>query len=489
MQSTNDFPAEAASAEEAPGIVPGGIRQWGGDTLKSAILFLVAPASLMIVTGLLGIRLPTWVLYGVAGIMGLAMVTRSFRDPEWLVAAFIVYMPLSRMFVASIGPGINATNMMILFLLVALRVRATREDRPMFRPMANSTLVGTFGAYTALSGITVIFTIGLSYLLEDELGEYLAWIDQFIVFFVILNLIRDGAMARRVIIYMMLGTLVAVAFGVQEMFDKMDLSSIEKSRVLGPQNQPNDFGGFLVYSVGPFLAIFLTELRQLRTWVLAPYFVLLGRLLVATFSRGAYLGLAFAGLMAGYIRGKAFLLVWLVAGVLLLIAMPQLIPESLVARMDQTEVSAGQKEELDTSSRTRLVLWNAAIKMSLESPVFGKGFKAFQKLKTWYTEEDVPESDNHNMYLWVSSQMGIPAVVMLLLILARMYFLGARLYRRHPEAFARAIGLGGVATAAGAALVNMFGSRMVSIDVDGYIWVYLAVMAHLRAEAEKAGAW
>ena len=64
-----------------------------------------------------------------------------------------------------------------------------------------------------------------------------------------MGLIRDGAMARRMVIYMLIGLLGVLAMGVMEMLDKMGLSSIEKSRVGGPQLQPNDYGAFLVYSI------------------------------------------------------------------------------------------------------------------------------------------------------------------------------------------------------------------------------------------------
>jgi hypothetical protein len=78
--------------------------------------------------------------------------------------------------------------------------------------------------------------------------------------------------------------------------------------------------------------------------------------------------------------------------------------------------------------------------------------------------------------------MGIPALLVFLFLLYRMYALGARLYRQSVDRPARIIGLGGAAMVAGVAGVNMFGSRMVGIDVNGYFWVYLAVLAHLWVE-------
>ena len=152
--------------------------------------------------------------------------------------------------------------------------------------------------------------------------------------------------------------------------------------------------------------------------------------------------------------------------------------------MAQTSTQSSGEEKMDKSAESRLILWNAALKMTTESPVFGWGFKSFYKLKGQYTETQVDESDNHNMYLYLGSQMGIPAVLLFALILWRMYRLGVRVYRESHERFARVIGLSAAALAAGTLLVNMFGSRMVDICVTVYFWITLAVVARLSMEID-----
>jgi putative inorganic carbon (hco3(-)) transporter len=285
-----------------------------------------------------------------------------------------------------------------------------------------------------------------------------------------------------VVLYLMLGAVLGVALGTQEWLDKRWLDSIEKARLLGPQLQPNDFAAFLVYGAAPFLGLFLTQLGRIRAWVLVPYFLLLARILLATFSRGGFIGIAVAGVVAALARGRAFLLAGALLGAGLLVAMPQLVPESLSARVSTT--TSTTDDQLDTSSQTRLVLWKAAVAMSLESPLLGKGFKSFPRLKARYTEVEVPESDNHNMFLYISSQMGIPALLLFLWLLFRTYRLGVRVYRSEGDAFRRAIGMGGAALVGGVLGVNMFGSRMVDLAIDAYFWIYLAALAHLWLEIE-----
>jgi len=463
-------------------------QAWAGSALRSTLLFLAAPAALAVAIEALDLRLPSAVLYAIAVVLGLVLFVRSLFDPEWLLAAAILYIPLNKVYAILILPGINATNLLTFMLLFCWLIRAMAEGQPLFRPLPNSKLVGIFATLTTFSGVTAILSFGRVFLLETQIGEFLAWISQFILFFAFLNLIRDGNMARRMVVYMMLGMLVVMLLGAREWLDKQGLDSIEKSRVFGPQKQPNDFGAFLVYASAPFVALFVMFMTKIRAWALLPFFALLAKLLLVTFSRAAYIGMALLGLAAGYLRGKLFLVGWGMAAAGMLVAMPELIPDSLVDRMSQTAEPTGTYGEMDTSSENRIVLWQAALEMTFESPILGKGFKAFPALKSQYTSVRVRETDNHNMFLYISSQMGIPALVLFLVILYRMYRLGSDLCRKGKEPFMRAIGMGAAAMVPGILVVNMFGSRVVSIDCVGYVWIYLAVLAHLWIEHESHAA-
>jgi len=478
-----DSPPEAENMRATHAAADAFSVQWAGPDLRSTLRFVMVLSVFLL--AVIKVQLPGWILYGVAIVLSITLLLRSWSNPEWLLASVIVYLPFNRILVAPFAPGINATNAFLLMLLFSWIVIATRNDRPMFAAMPNAKLVGFWAVLTSFSAVTVIFMLGLSYLVEDQLTEFKDWIDQFIIFFAFLNLIRDGKMARRLVVYMMLGALLILVLGILEMFDKQGLDSIDKSRVFGPQLQPNDFGAFLVYASAPFIALFMNHLYRLRGWFLLPILLAMAKVLLATFSRGAYIGMAVAGVAAGYLRGKIFFISSALLALVLIMLMPQLIPESLVERMSQTVVTGGSSQQLDASSQARVVLWDAAIDMTLESPVFGKGFKAFPALKDHYTAYWVKERDNHNMYLYISSQMGIPALLVFLLILYRMFRQGGLIYRSALDSFARTIGMGGATMVAGLLAVNMFGTRMSSINVNGYFWIYLAVMAHLLVELEK----
>ena len=460
---------------------------WADKKLKSTLLFLAFPAIFIAIVMLTGVKAPGWVLYGFAIIMGVVLFIHTLRDQEWVQATFVLYMPLTKLIVIPIAPGVNGTNILVLLLIFSLMNCSRREERPLFKKYPYSRLIKWWWILSCFSAITLIMSDGgLSYLIEDVAEEYKGWIDQLLVFILFLNLIRDGAMARRMVIYMMLGTMVVLALGIQEWLSKSGLATIEKSRLFGPQKQPNDFGAFLVYNISPFIGISILYMTKLRIWALMPMFAIYAKILLATFSRGAYVGMGVAAVMAGYVRGKTFLSFMALMAIIILVNFPELVPKSLQDRFAHTSSnSIKSQQRMDSSSQTRLILWDAATDMTLESPLLGKGFKAFPRIKSEYTKQHVEESDPHNMYFFISSQMGIPALILFLLILYRKYTMSANIARNHQDHFARAIGIGGVAMVGGIAAVNIFGSRMVNIEVCGYFWIYLAIIMHITTEFEK----
>jgi putative inorganic carbon (hco3(-)) transporter len=450
--------------------------------LRSTFWFLMAPASCLLLPWLLDIDLPPLMLYLIAGLAGAVMAARAVANPDWLLAVFIFYIPFNRIYVAPIGAGINATNILLVLLMFAWVARTIREGRPLFAGLPFSLLVGLWALLSISSVFTAMFTFNAGFITEDRLEAVKGWCDQFIVFFAILNLIRDGAMAKRVVVYMMIGTLIVVLFGYSEWQEKRFYESIERARLVGPQMQPNDFGAFLVYGVCMPLAVLVANLFRWQAWItIAPALYVLTRMLLATFSRGAVIG---AGMVIAAVllaRGRVLFGAVALAGMFLLNAAPQLLPDSMVDRMAQTS-NEHDESQLDNSSETRLILWKAAIAITMNNPIFGTGFGTFKVLKGQYTEVDVPESDNHNMFLYISSQMGIPALLVFLLIFVYTAFLGMRLHAKAQDGFTRTIGLGAVSVSAAVFGINMFGSRMVDLNVMAYVWITIAALSHLWAE-------
>jgi O-antigen ligase len=183
-----------------------------------------------------------------------------------------------------------------------------------------------------------------------------------------------------------------------------------------------------------------------------------------------------------------FLFISIILLVALVIAFPQVLPKSIMDRLGHTFKGSdpGTTEpKVDKSACTRLILWAAAGEMIKESPILGKGFKMFQVLAHDYAAEPIHESDTHNMFFWIATQLGLPALIVFLLIFWRGFWLAFHIGRNHKDDFGRVIGVGIGASIVGMLFICMFGSRMTSSVVNAYIWVYLAILAHIANDMPK----
>lgn len=447
--------------------------------------FLMIPGLIVIGITITGGHWPKGILYLLALVMGCYVFASIFRGAELALAVLLLYLPFSPVYVIPLGPGVNGTNALIGLGILATIMQAREKRVSLFNFKRGSPLVFFYAGLTIASGFTMLVQNGgKDYLLGSEIHTYKGWIEQFIVYFIALSAIRTHGMARRVFFYMCIGSVLIVIYTVPEMLSKQGLSSIEKSRIAGPLLQSNEFGGFVAYTLLFTAGLFLAYFGRIKAFLMAPYFLIALKVLISTFSRGAYLALAVGGMIAGFLRGKRFIAVWAALGISFFVVFPQFLPQSIVDRLGHSvqqsdATAAGTK--LDKSSEHRLVLWEAAVTMTKENPVLGTGFKGFARYKHLYTEHDVREKDPHNYYLYVASQMGLPALLLFLIILAQAFFNGCRLSKVKGDVYVRAMGMAGAGSVTAYAAVCMFGSRAVSPEFTCYFWVMLACMQVLSS--------
>jgi len=284
-----------------------GWPDWDG--LKPIVSFLVFPAIFAMLIVATGGGWPKAVLYPVAAVFAVYVGLSAFTGVELVLACLLLYLPFSTSYVIPIAPGVNGTNMLLLLGLFASFMSAGANRQTLLPWPPGTGLVVAYGFLSGISGFTIMaLPGGLEYLLYHELLSYKAWLDQFLFYYIAMCAVRDIDTAKRVVLYMCIGAILMVLYAVPEMLEKMGRSSIEKSRIEGPQKQSNNFGGFVAYTVLPIAALFLTYIKDYRAWVITPYFFIAAKVLISTFSRGAYLAMATGALLATYYKGKGFLI-------------------------------------------------------------------------------------------------------------------------------------------------------------------------------------
>jgi len=117
---------ENRSSEEHDAVKPARVSP----ELSSTLRFLAAPVGFYLLILIFHLNQIPFVLAGFATIFGIVLFARALRDPEPLLAVVILYMPLSKQFVASYAPGLNGTNALLLMLIISWAANASRDGRP-----------------------------------------------------------------------------------------------------------------------------------------------------------------------------------------------------------------------------------------------------------------------------------------------------------------------------------------------------------------------
>lgn len=469
-------------AKTSPSAADAAALQWAGEPLWSTIRLMVLPALFAMSLLSFGLKPGGLVLYGFAALFITLVLLRLRHGPEALLATAVLYLPLHKEYVASLAPGINGPNGLEILILLVWIGSAIRNRRPMFVSRPFTRVVTVWALFSLLSILVGIVHEGISEFYWNHSETLRTWVDQFVIFFAFTNLIQDKHTARRILVYMMISAVVVFLFGFHEWFGKRLAATIEKSRLLGPVQQPNEFGALVVYSIAPFLACAAYYFPRPKSWLLLPVFAVFLRVLLGIFSRGAYLAFGFEVLAASFVRSRKLFVLVALGLISIYWYAPDLIPHSLQARVAQTYEDRTMGGKYDKSAEQRLVMWEAAQDMIERHPLVGEGFDSFHLRYRQYVSRSVNVSDTHNMYFYVATQMGLPALICLLSIVLLTLKRGWRMFRKATLDIDRIIGLGAAIMSIGLLVVNMFGSHMVDTAVDGFFWVYLAMMGILLAD-------
>jgi putative inorganic carbon (hco3(-)) transporter len=185
----------------------------------------------------------------------------------------------------------------------------------------------------------------------------------------------------------------------------------------------NDFAAYLLmsapFTLFPFLSPAWAGFRRIIT--LQFPFLLLG--VTFTGSRGGFLAMvAMLATLFVHIRRKVLFVTLILVGGLL--AAPL-----LTDRFEQ-RITTIRNYKQDEAAMARINLWKAALRMIAESPAVGVGIGNFRWEAPKYNIDIREPQVAHNTYLQIATEMGVPALMVWLLILAVTYLEMIRVRRR-----------------------------------------------------------
>jgi O-antigen ligase len=413
-----------------------------------------------------------------------ALAASAAARPLWFLLLAIAYLPFSKVYPLSLG-GITGANMSNLILLLAPLAWAQARGRSRTR-LRVGMLEWLVLLYVVVGSFSVLPALGRGGGFGELLQTYRGWLVPFLYFFIARGLVKDR---RGLAAALQLLAVVAILVGGLTWIEGLSRSgrgSIEASRVSGLMQQANQMGAFLVYYGTVLLALGLRSRGVARRLLYLSGFLIAARASLFTFSRAAYLALATGSATVVLLHNPLLLAAGAGGGAMAVVARPSLIPSSIRARWAETNEGVGLEGEtttLDKSSAYRLILWKAAFRMIREHPLTGIGLGQFSSSVGRYTEVTLSKedpNDAHNAFILIAAEMGLPALFVVLVLLAVSVLTAIRLYLRRRPAIDRTVALAFVGCSAALLVSCMLGSRFQDESLISYFWVLAALVAVAR---------
>jgi putative inorganic carbon (hco3(-)) transporter len=351
-------------------------------------------------------------LYAVGAVLALALAW-LIAQRLWLAVSLLVASSYFEGYLA-VGLGfLTASKLIGVLAMFAWFLAWSRGRQP----------ITTVGLFWPVAGLAAWILLSLAMAYDQPAAVLFA--SRYLMFFVMVFLIQtvDGQLSRatQLAAVAVASAAVAALIGLWNFFGGAE-------RATGPLEDPNDFGFLLAVTVPLAMHQFQIASRPARRCAaaLALASILAGTL--ATFSRGAIIGLAVAGafsLLTRRLRTR-WALLFLATALLIAGTANLLQPEIIDSALTRKEHVA------QTNVNVRLIAWGIALDEFGSSPLLGVGPGNFEKRYIEFglpTDEDGPVT-THNAYLNVLAELGLPGLVLLLGYLAISW---GMLRRRIPD--------------------------------------------------------
>ena len=247
------------------------------------------------------------------------------------------------------------------------------------------------------------------------------------IFLAAMTSVRGMGMLRGLAFFEVLAAIPVATLGLLQHFrpELLPAANSYPGRALGPFGQPNRMGGYLIAVIPVVLSLaFIAQDRALKAGLLLVSFGLVF-CLAATYSRGAWLGLA-AGLLilaAAFWRWPELLPRPAMLGLAFAcVALPfALLFPNVISRVQSRPSSEPAwnlpiDPEREGSGAMRRAIWSGALRAVMSRPVLGWGIGAFRQaydvskdatMKRLEAEGGRTADQAHNHYLGILAERGV----------------------------------------------------------------------------------
>ncbi|HTL48443.1 MAG TPA: O-antigen ligase family protein [Verrucomicrobiae bacterium] len=416
------------------------------------------------------------------------------RRPDIFLSCVIAYVPFSKILrgeeeLSQFTILFNAALVAAAGLLYVLTRSSGEEpgepESFSLKPQAR-TLVMALLVFLAFQLVSILHHLpyGPDYLRQAFVHWVGGWGTPALLFLILCFAVRDTRDFKTLAMAAAAGAFAAALLGLHEYFDIGNVGDFDRGRVLSIAQEPNMSASFFCFAVFLFAAFILQHWRKPAYWAwLIPIGIAL-RVITVTYSRGAYLALAAGCAAVAFFRSRILFLVMAGAAIFVLLN-PSLLPETVRSRFQMTFEHHGAADvTLDRSSEDRIHVWRGALRVIQAYPWEGAGYDLFETRVIPFWAGTV-RFNGHNLFLMVTAELGVPALLVFLFLLSR--FLGAGMRAlSSPDPFARTVALGFVSGAVAFVAANMFSASFAWQEVSVYFWLGAGLVTRLQGDSAPA---
>lgn len=343
----------------------------------------------------------------VGGVILAVLVGIIFTRPEYGLAAFLIVRPM----VDSIGEyrisvgnaSINVAGVLSLLAIgwsiwILVRRRAKLWEFELFRSILLFVLLS-------------VASLAYSWSPGDTSTEIVRLLSFFLLYLVARATVTDWPAFRRISIAFAASMAIPAIVGFGQVLTGTGLTFADSAnRAYGTFGHPNVLAFYLVLGISFVILAWPTLNTRLKSrW---PITIILGLLLILTFTRGAWGGLLLSLGVMGLVRFRRMLMGGLVALVVVIAILPTInIVTTDVFGVDLRTVPGAReiiaRQANQSSYQWRLDVWTEMSRRFQERPIFGFGLGAFPAVRQLQVFDFFQGVGAHNDYLRLIIELGL----------------------------------------------------------------------------------
>ncbi len=349
------------------------------------------------------------IVYVVFAIVAVIMSAVVMASPEAGLLATIVLLPFL--------PTIPLT-LLSLYTTATFLFKAARGKRVIALEAVDLCVLG-FAAVTGIfGGLTSVDVM-------SSLPAVALHVSYMLMYFVAANTIKSRRLVRKTVSAMLLAGFASGLMGIYQNIVGLEssVSWIDTemfaeigSRVIGPFDNPNVFGEYLVMLLPLAIGVTISQKGKLRlAGAISSASMLLA--LIYTWSRGAWLA-AMITIAIMLLMYSSYLLKLGLPALVAVPFLPAVLPSSIVSRI----MSIG--DLADTSTAYRVSIWTASVRMieDMFLPGIGMGSNVFLQVYPAYALSGASYALHaHNLFLQITIETGALGIILFAALLL-MFF-------------------------------------------------------------------